>query len=70
MQASGSASRIPLAALSAWLLLLPACASSLSPPTSASRSEFNGFKATSTSPGCARKPEKSCVHPRRRMLAA
>jgi murein L,D-transpeptidase YcbB/YkuD len=51
VQASGSASRIPLVALSAWLLLLPACASSLSPPTSASRSGFNWFRATSTIPG-------------------
>src|SRR4029453_6198722 len=48
VQASGSASRIPLVALSAWLLLLPACASSLSPPTSASRSGFNRLSATPT----------------------
>src|SRR4030095_5254420 len=41
----------PLAALSAWLLLLPACASSLSAPTSAFRFGFNWFRATSTIPG-------------------
>jgi murein L,D-transpeptidase YcbB/YkuD len=50
VHASGSASRIPLAALSAWLLLLPACASSLSPSTLASRSGFNWFKAAATLP--------------------
>src|SRR4029453_17939541 len=48
VQASGSASRIPLAALGLWLLLLPACASSFSPSTSASRFGFNRLTATST----------------------
>jgi L,D-transpeptidase YcbB len=48
VQASGSASRIPLAALGVWLLLLPACASSFSPSTSASRFRFNRLTATST----------------------